>query len=87
MFYKAVSAFDSGLSEVDAMQPGSLLCTSLPIFTSIERADLIESKHYKPNEHLMKRGILLYHLALERQTLESVFIRLTQGEGGFGVVA
>jgi ABC-2 type transport system ATP-binding protein len=39
------------------------------------------------NEHLMKEGILLHHLALERQTLESVFMRLTGGDEGFGAVA
>ena len=39
------------------------------------------------NEHLMKQGILLHHLSLEHQTLETVFMRLTGDEDGFGVVA
>lgn len=39
------------------------------------------------NEALMKRGIVLSHLSLERQTLESVFMHLTDGNGGFGAVA
>lgn len=39
------------------------------------------------NEHLMKQGILLHHLTMERQTLEAVFMRLTGGDEGFGVVA
>ena len=63
-----------------------------PVRSAVVRGDEVvvdidESELAGLNEHLMKRGILLYHLALERQTLESVFIRLTQGEGGFGVVA
>lgn len=36
----------------DVIQPGSLLCTSLPIFPSLERKLLMASKHYKPDEHL-----------------------------------
>ena len=39
------------------------------------------------NEHLMKQGILLHHLSLERQTLEAVFMRLTGDDDGFGAVA
>ncbi len=39
------------------------------------------------NEHLVKQGILLHHLAVERQTLESVFMRLTGAGDGFGAVA
>ncbi len=39
------------------------------------------------NEHLMKQGILLHHLAIERQTLENVFMRLTGTGDGFGAVA
>ena len=39
------------------------------------------------NEHLMRQGILLHHLAVERQTLEGAFMRLTGSGAGFGAVA
>ena len=39
------------------------------------------------NEYLMKQGILLFHIAAEHQTLESVFMQLTEESEGFGVVA
>ena len=38
------------------------------------------------NEFLMKQGILLYHLAVEHQTLEGAFMTLTGAADGFGAV-
>lgn len=51
------------------------------------RADVDPSEMAALNEYLMKEGILLHHLAAEHQTLESVFMHLTQNADGFGVVA
>jgi ABC-type multidrug transport system ATPase subunit len=50
-------------------------------------ADLDPAEMAALNEHLMKHGILLHHLAVEHQTLESVFMSLTGGADGFGAVA
>jgi ABC-type multidrug transport system ATPase subunit len=50
-------------------------------------ADVDPSDMAALNEHLVKQGILLHHLALEHQTLESVFMSLTGSMDGFGAVA
>jgi ABC-type multidrug transport system ATPase subunit len=39
------------------------------------------------NAFLMEKGVTLSHLAIERQTLESIFMQLTADDAGFGVVA
>lgn len=50
-------------------------------------ADIDPSEMAALNEYLMSQGILLHHLAVEHQTLESVFMHLTDTGDGFGVVA
>ena len=50
-------------------------------------ADIDQSEMAALNEYLMKQGILLYHIAAEHQTLESVFMSLTGGADGFGAIA
>lgn len=50
-------------------------------------ADVPETDLAALNRFLMDRGIALSHISMERQSLESVFMRLTDESEGFGEVA
>lgn len=64
------------------MLPGSILCTSLPIYPVIDRKQIMASKHYKPNEHLYyftKGGLINW---LERSGFEFIFYSDAETKAG-----
>jgi len=70
-------------SAAEAFEPvRSASVRGIDVVVEIDEGDLAGL-----NEHLVKQGILLHHLTLERQTLENVFMRLTTPGEGFGAVA
>lgn len=72
------------------------LCSAVVAFEPVRSAsvrddvvvvDIDEGDLAPLNEALMKQGIILSHMSLERQTLEKVFMNLTREGDGFGAVS